>query len=779
MALTTGDALRTRDALLADPSVRGRRFCRELSDATDAWLAELFAAALAQGEGVGRADQQALALAAVGGYGRAELAPASDLDVVLLYAGRHAPALVSERLWYPVWDAKLKLGHAVRTVKEALRLAADDLETATSLLTVRHLAGDPALTAALADGARTQWQRRRKTWLGWLGRAVEERHAEHGEVAFLLEPNLKEGRGGLRDVHALAWAAEGDDVLAIGDAEALMRAYDVLLDARVELHRVTGRRGDVLALQDQDAVAARLALPDSDALMAGVSAAARTISWVSDEAWHRIRLAEGAFGRWDGRVRAVAPGISERLGEVRLDDDAEPARDPTLLLRVATAAARTRLRIERASLDRLAEETPAWPDPWPVGASDELVAVLLEGHDAIPALESLDRRDLISRVLPEWEPVRARPQRNAYHRFTVDRHLWETAANAAGLAHRVHRPDLLVLGALLHDLGKGYPGDHSLVGVELVDRIGHRMGLAPEDIEVLVALVRLHLLLPDVATRRDLSDDATITGVAEAVGTQLVLELLAALTEADSMATGPSAWGSWKAELVEELVDRVAHVLGGGELSEATWSLFPSELVTLIMAERRTAVLADGDRVTTVAPDRPGLLSRVAGVLSIHGLDVLGAQAHSDEQGMAANEFRVAPPRDGVIDWTRVASDLDRAIAGQLAIEARLAERARTYRRRRALAAGAVRTSVRIDNEASSNATVVEVRAPDRVGLLYRITKAIADLGLDIRHARVQTMGPEVVDSFYVRGTEGKVCDEYHLAELERALLHAGDPASP
>ncbi len=776
VALTTGDALRAREALLADTSVRGRRFCRELSDATDAWLAELFAAAVADAD---LSARQSLALAAVGGYGRAELAPASDLDVVLLYQGRQAPALVSERLWYPVWDAKLKLGHAVRTVKEALRLAADDLETATSLLTVRHLAGDPELTVSLADGARARWRRKSKAWLGRLGRAVEERHAEHGEVAFLLEPNLKEGRGGLRDVHALAWAAEADDVLAGGDAEALHEAYDVLLDARVELHRATGARSDVLALQDQDAVADRLRLRDADALMADVSAAARTISWISDETWHRVRVGQGAFGSWDGRERAVAPGISERLGEVRLDDEADPTRDPTLLLRVATAAARTGLRIERASLDRLAEETAPWPDPWPAGASDELVALLLEGHAAIPALESLDRRDLISRVLPEWEPVRSRPQRNAYHRFTVDRHLWEAAANAAGLAHRVHRPDLLVLGGLLHDLGKGYPGDHSVVGVDLVERIGHRMGLAPEDVEVLQTLVRLHLLLPDVATRRDLSDDATITGVADAVGSQLVLELLAALTEADSMATGPSAWGSWKAELVEELVDRVAHVLGGGELSEATWSLFPSGLVTLIMAERRTAVLADGDRVTTVAPDRPGLFSRVAGVLSIHGLDVLGAQAHSDEQGMAANEFRVAPPRDGVIDWTRVAGDLERAIAGQLAIEARLAERARTYRRRRALAAAAVRTSVRIDNDASSNATVIEVRAPDRVGLLYRITKSIADLGLDIRHARVQTLGPEVIDTFYVRYADGKVTDDDHLAELERALMHAGDPASP
>ncbi|HET9600392.1 MAG TPA: HD domain-containing protein, partial [Acidimicrobiales bacterium] len=330
----------------------------------------------------------------------------------------------------------------------------------------------------------------------------------------------------------------------------------------------------------------------------------------------------------------------------------------------------------------------------------------------------------------------------------------------------------------LHDLGKGYPGDHSVVGVELVQRIGHRMGLAHEDVDVLEALVRHHLLLPDVATRRDLTDDATITAVAAAVGSPQVLELLATLTEADSMATGPSAWGSWKAELVEELVDRVGHVLGGGELSEATWSLFPSELVTLLMGERRTTVLAQGDRVTTVAPDQPGLFSRVAGVLSIHGLDVLGAQAHSDEQGMAANEFRVGPSHNGVIDWTRVAADLEHAIAGRLAIEARLSERARTYRRRRPLSATTVRPSVRIDNEASFNATVIEVRAADRMALLYRMTKAIADLGLDIRHARVQTLGPEVVDTFYVRGADGKVTDPYHVSELERALLHAAEPGT-
>jgi [protein-PII] uridylyltransferase len=761
-----------RAQVIADSSLRGAELCVALSDATDAWLSTLFDDAMGD-----RADRAALV--AVGGYGRRDLAPCSDLDVLLVVEDRQLPASATERLWYPIWDAKLKLGHAVRTVKEALRLAGTDLDTATALLSARHLAGDPRLTAALAGGAAAQWRKRSKGWLARLDAAGAERHAEHGEVAFLLEPNLKEGRGGLRDVHVLGWAVEARPVLADGDADALRSAYDRLLTARVELHRLNGRPGDVLALQDQDEVAARLDQPDADALMTGISAAARTISWVSDEAWHRLRLAAGLVRGTGGPDRVLASGIREQRGEIHLDETADPARDPTLLLRAATAAARTRLRIDRASLDRLADETPPWPDPWPAGASDDLVALLLEGHDAIDVFESLDQRDLITRVLPEWEPVRAQPQRNAYHRFTVDRHLWEAAANAADLAGRVHRPDLLVLGALLHDLGKGYPGDHSETGVVLADRIGHRMGLPADDVAVLVALVRHHLLLPDVATRRDLSDDATITAVAEAVGTPLILELLAALTEADSLATGPSAWGSWKAELVEELVDRVAHVLGGGELSEATWSLFPSELVTQIMGEGRTAVLADGDRVTTVAPDRPGLFSRVAGVLSINGLDVLGAQAHSDEQGMAANEFRVVPPRDGLIEWAKVATDLERAIAGQLAIEARLADRARTYRRRRALAATAMTPAVRVDNDASSNATVVEVRAPDRIGLLYRVTKALADLGLDIRHARVQTLGPDVVDTFYVRSGDGKVTDDFHVAELERALLHASQPGPP
>jgi [protein-PII] uridylyltransferase len=472
--------------------------------------------------------------------------------------------------------------------------------------------------------------------------------------------------------------------------------------------------------------------------------------------------------------QSVAPGVHIINGEVHLDDNVNISQDPTLLLRVATAAARLEARIDRTSLDRLAEHSPSWPDPWPAGASDDLVALLLEGPRAIPVLESLDQRNLLVRVLPEWEPVRSKPQRNAFHRYTVDRHLWQTIANAAELSDGVPRPDLLVLGALFHDLGKGYPGDHTEVGVELFATIGPRMGLSDADQAVISSLIDNHLLLADTATRRDLSDDATITMVAEKVQSALVLDLLHPLTEADSKATGPSAWSDWKAELIKVLVGRVRHMLGGGDMHEVMWRLFPDAAVLELMGAGGISIRPEVDRITVVSPDTPGTFSKVAGVLSLSGLDVLGAEAHSDEQGMAASQFRVVPPPTG-IDWTPVVENLEKALLGRLALDSRLADRAATYRPRRATSAQAPsQPTVRFDDGASSNATFLEVRAPDAVGILYSITKAIADLGLDIRHARVLTLGNEVVDSFYVSTPGGgRITDSSYQQEISRAVLHA------
>jgi [protein-PII] uridylyltransferase len=762
---TASSLLQDRIAVVADRSRRGRDFCRALSDATD----ELLVALLRESTG---GDEQGLALVATGGYGRQELAPGSDIDVWLLHDGRADVGAVAERLWYPIWDAGLKLGHAVRTTKEALELAADDLDTGTAALSARFVAGDRAPADAFVEPAAERWRKRGVRWLDTLYERVVARHALAGEVAYLLEPDLKESQGGLRDIHALRWAEAARPVMLPGDAEALREAEDTLLEIRVELHRASGRPTDVLVLERQDELAAVLGDADADALMARLATAGRAVAWISDEVWRRETSAPRlnrpkAFRR----ERYLSEGVALREREIHVDRDGR-LDDPSLVLRAAVVAATCNAPIARESLDLLAEHAPVMPDPWPEGARDALVELLATGHAAIRVLESLDQRRLVERVLPEWAPVRTRPQRNALHRFTVDRHLMECAANASKLLATVSRPDLLLVGAWLHDLGKGYPGDHTDVGVELIARIGTRMGFTADDIALLERMVRLHLLLPDVATRRDLGDDDVIVATAEAVGSLDALQLLNALTEADGLATGPSAWGPWKAELVRELVRRVAHVLRGGEAGElrAGDDRFPDEAVRALMAQKRVAVRIDGQQLTVVAPDRPGLFSRVAGALTLKSLTVLEAEAGS-EDGMAASQFRV--DAGGIeVDWEEVVRDVRRAVDGRIALEARLATRARHGRRNAALRL--VRDpSVRVDNTGSGASTIIEVHAPDRIGVLYHITRALADMDLDIRWAKVTTLGAEVVDSFYVRTATGeKVEDGEHIRELERAILH-------
>ncbi|HYZ99654.1 MAG TPA: [protein-PII] uridylyltransferase [Acidimicrobiales bacterium] len=765
----------TRAQLAADDSIVGRALCRAWSDEVDGWLAELLDAAL---------DHRApdgVALLACGGYGRRELSFQSDIDVVLLHTGQPDIGTIADRLWYPIWDEGLKLGHSVRTVKEALALAADDLDTATSLLDVRHLAGDRALTEQLAERSLVQWRKRARRWLATMARRVRERQAQAGEVAFLLEPDLKEGRGGLRDVQALRWAQAARTILWEADGGRLDDAYEQLLGVRVELHRRTGRPGDRMLLQEQDGVADALGYDDADTLMRSVAHSARTIAWTSDDSWARIESSlAGPLGRLR-RERSLGEGLWLRDGEVHVAEDADVAGDPALALRAAAAAARHDTQLDRRTLARLGAESPSPPVPWPAPIREALVELLLAGPPAILLLEALDQQGVWERYFPEWPSVRSKPQRNAYHRFTVDRHLWEAAAQAAQLAGRVARPDLLVLAGLLHDIGKGEAGDHVANGARRVSVIAARLGLDDGDAAVLVALCRHHLLLPDVATRRDLDDPATIGVVADALGegqapgtggARGVLELLAALTEADSVATGPAAWSEWKADLVRALVARVDHVLGGGAVLEVAGT-FPDEGQRALLRASEPAVITEGDRLTVVAPDRHGLFARVAGVLALHGLDVLDAAA-TTEDGWALEVFRVQSSFGPTFSWTKVVADLERALAGQLAIRARLADRIRTYGRRRRRGHEAVEAEIRFDLDATPDATVVEVHCADALGVLYRITSALAEVDLDIVSAKVQTLGPRVVDSFYVRAAGGaKVTDRAVLAETERALLHA------
>ena len=749
-----------RDDLAGDDSLVGRSLCEAYADRADSFLRSLFASATDGRAGV--------ALVALGGYGRRELSLQSDLDVLLLHDGRADIAPIADAIWYPVWDTGVKLGHAVRSSKEALTLAGADLDSATAVLQARHLAGDEALTRSLVAKMEELWVKRAKRLLPELAARVAERHERAGEVAFLLEPDLKEGRGGLRDVQSLHWAARARELLWQGDDVALDRAYDVLLATRVELHRRTGRPGDVLALQEQDAVAAALGHRSADDLMRAVASAARTIAFRSDDTWRRVESSlRGPIGRIARRDRELATGVVLRDGEVHLGAGADLG-DPVLPLRVVAHAATEGVPVHRSALGAL-EQTPPMPEPWPAEARAALVQLLGAGRGAIPHLESLDQHGLLVRLLPEWEAVRSKPQRNAYHTFTVDRHLCEAATNAAALASRARRPDLLLIGTLLHDIGKGFPGDHTEVGMEIVDTIGRRMGFPDDDVETLVAMVEHHLLLPDVATRRDLDDPDVIDRVASELGSVARLELLHALTEADSLATGPAAWGPWKADLVDTLVRRVEHVLGGGAVDEVTVD-FPTDAQLAQLDQGVRVVDGRGDTLTVIDVDRPGLFSRVTGVLALHGLAVLHADI-ATIGGRALEVLTVESSFGPTFSWDKVLRDIDLALDGRLAIKARLSDRAATYRTARRTVDTEPKVEFHLDD--SSTATIVEVHAPDSVGVLYRITAAIAELDLDIVRARIQTLTDEVVDSFYVQsGGGGKVPEEI-LPELRRAILHA------
>ncbi|MGW1409116.1 [protein-PII] uridylyltransferase [Streptomyces sp. NPDC002403] len=770
-----------------------------LAALTDDWLTALFTAA------GGRTGVHGAALVAVGGYGRGELSPRSDLDLLLLHDGNADPAAVAalaDRVWYPVWDLGLALDHSVRTPAEARRTAGEDLKVQLGLLDARPVAGDLGLVAAMRTAILADWRNQAAKRLPALHELCRERAERQGELRFLLEPDLKEARGGLRDATALRAVAAS--WVADAPREGLAEARRVLLDARDALHLTTGRATDRLALQEQDQVATELGLLDADALLRQVYEAARTISYATDVTWRevdrvlRARSVRPRLRAMLGGGRGAAPertplaeGVVEADGEVVLARTARPERDPVLVLRAAAAAAQAELPLSRHVVRRLATAARPLPVPWPAEAREELVTLLGAGEATVPVWEALEAEGLITRLLPDWERVHCRPQRNPVHTWTVDRHLVEAAVRASALTRRVHRPDLLLVAALLHDIGKGWPGDHSAAGEVIARDMAARIGFDQHDVGVIATLVRHHLLLVETATRRDLDDPATVRSVADAVRSTTTLELLHALTEADALATGPAAWSAWRASLVADLVGRAAAVLAGRAPEEPEPAAPGAEQERLAVEALRTGgpVLAlhtrseapneDGEpepvgvELRIALPDRPGVLPAAAGVLALHRLTVRAADLRAvelpTELGESADllllSWRVAAEYGSLPQAARLRADLVRALDGSLDIRARLAEREAAYPRRRGVKAPPPRVTVAAAG--SRLATVIEVRAQDAPGLLHRIGRALENSGVRVRSAHVSTLGANAVDAFYVTDTEGKPLSE------ERALVVA------
>ncbi|MET9733958.1 [protein-PII] uridylyltransferase [Streptomyces sp. NPDC006458] len=755
-----------------------------LAELTDQWLAGLFTAGAEQLRGV--------SLIAVGGYGRGELSPRSDLDLLLLHDGgdSDAVAALADRIWYPVWDLGLALDHSVRTPAEARRTAGEDLKVQLGLLDARHLAGDLGLTASLRTAVLADWRNQAPRRLPELQELCAERAERQGELQYLLEPDLKEARGGLRDATTLRAVAAS--WLADAPREGLDEARRHLLDVRDALHLATGRATDRLSLQEQDQVAAELGLLDADTLLRQVYEAARVISYASDVTWRevsrvlrsravrpRLRAMLGG-GKPVAERSPLAEGVVEQDGEAVLARAARPERDPVLPLRAAAAAAQAGLPLSLHAVRRLAATVRPLPTPWPAEAREQLVTLLGSGRPTIEVWEALEAEGLISRILPDWERVRCRPQRNAVHVWTVDRHLIETAVRASEFTRRVSRPDLLLVGALLHDIGKGWPGDHSVAGEIIARDVASRIGFDRSDVAVLATLVRHHLLLIETATRRDLEDPSTVRAVAEAVGTQSTLELLHALTEADALATGPAAWSSWRGSLVADLVKRVSAVLAGDAADEPEASAPTAEQERLAIEAFRTggpvlalraqteppaeATVADepeplGVELLMAVPDQPGVLPAAAGVLAMHRLTVRTAELRALDlpEGVDGSvlvlSWRVAAEYGSLPQAARLRADLVRALDGSLDVPGRLAERDAAYPRRRGVIAPPPRVTVA--SAASRHATVIEVRAQDAPGLLFRIGQALEDAAVRVRSAHVSTLGANAVDAFYVTGDEG------------------------
>jgi [protein-PII] uridylyltransferase len=764
---------------------------------------------------------EAAGLVAVGGYGRQELSPGSDIDLMVLSGGGSGVAPAAEALFYELWDSGMQVGHSVRTLKEALAIAKTDLNAETAFLDARLLVGDKPLFDRFSDEALAQTRRMRPPFVERIRAATEERHRRAGDAAGDLEPNLKDGRGGLRDYQTILWLRKVNGEPARYDRERLMEAVGNIHQIRTILHDVTGRHTDALSVQWQPQVAAVLA---------------------------------GGMGRSNGEAD---PGAEDRLMRIVYDS----CRSISFALDVV---------LDPGTIEALGQLPPEllegrWTDAGLRGFLD-----LLGGPDAVAGLRALDETGALVRLLPEWEGIRCLPQRNIYHRWPVDLHLFQTVAALATFAPESggteaeapvrsrlfrrsqsrdatdrtqdvvsaggedHRPDWrdltkrvaadsagewdrLLVAALFHDIGKGTDEDHSVRGELLALEAARRMRMPAKDADEIAWLVRQHLTLTKTAVRRNIDDESLVVELAEAVGSVERLRQLYLLSVADGLATSPAAWTPWKATLVGDLFTRVYHLLDRGELVSRQASLlakarnselraalvsFPPEEVdrhltamprawllsqstrALVMQSRVMLRVAGGRaphlearlyarpdvwEVMVVAPDRPGLFSKVAGVLALHGLNVLTAQIFTRSDGVGLEVFRVSGTGER---FDRVAQDVDKALRGRISLDVRLDEKRQQYASR--IAKGARKPPfVRVDNATSDFYTVIEVHAEDRIGLLYAITRALADLELDVHLAKIATYGEDVVDAFYVRDLEGqKVADPEHVREIERTILH-------
>nr|WP_274517194.1 [protein-PII] uridylyltransferase [Oceaniovalibus guishaninsula] len=851
------------DAFAADPSA-ARQTVSAYSYLTDCIVACVFEVATTRLHPRPNPTQaEHLAVIAVGGYGRAEMAPFSDVDLLFLSPWKLTAwaESVIESMLYIFWDLHLKVGHSSRTVDDCLRLGRDDFTIRTALLEHRFLAGHAALADELQSRLRTELFA--GTGPEYVAAKLAERarrHARQGNQRYVVEPNVKEGKGGLRDLQTLFWIAkyvngvqDVADLVACGTFTAdefavFLRAESFLLAVRCHLHLVAGRAADQLTFDLQVEVAARMGYRDrggrrgvehfmQDYFRHATRVGDLTrIMLTALEADHK-KDAPDLVGK--SRRKRARPGYALVQNRLAIADEQAFLADKLNILRIFEEALRTAtllhpdaMRVIAANLGLVDDDMRRDPE-----AIRIFMDLLLKYGNPDRALRRMNELGVLAAFLPEFEPIVAMMQFNMYHHYTVDEHTLQCLnylamiergemADDLPLATRImaQRPNRRVLhvALLLHDIGKGRDEDHAVLGARIARKVAPRLGLGRTDCETVEWLVRYHLLMSDMAQKRDLSDPRTVRDFAKAVRTRKRLDLLTVLTVCDINGVGPGTWNNWKAQLLQTLYEETAFALENGLealnretrgnegrrlLREALSDWDPKDLKTetarhyppywqglglqshLAFArmlkdirndEIRIDVTADIDRDATricfALSDHPGIFSRLAGALALVGANVVDARTYTSKDGYATAVFWVQDGDGHPYDphkLPRLRGTIGKILRGEVIAREGLDTRDKIKKRERDFR---VPTSIAFDNEGSEIYTIVEVDTRDRPGLLYDLTRTLAIAHISISSAVIATYGAQVVDTFYVKDMFGlKIYSDAKQAALERKLREAID----
>ena len=842
----------------------GARVVQSITAMTDALVTRLFTA-ISDDLRISKAGD--LVLVAIGGYGRGELNPYSDLDLMFLYSGKDSKRVeeVASRLLYFLWDLRLDVGYSVRTLPDCLEMANSDATVKTALLDARFLIGSEPLFRELKKLMVAQvLAKRSDSFIAEKLLELKTRRGKYGSSVYILEPNIKEGEGCLRDLHTAMWVAKikykVDEprelvikgVLSEDELELYLSSLSYLWRIRNELHYLAGRKNDQLTFEAQSSIARFFGYEDRGSTLAvehfmqDFYLHANRVEHFSSQMITKCSQREEGARKILGYFtrRPVGEGFYVMKGELVVPDESVIVKDPIRLMRIFEYAQKQGVAIGLVTKGLIRENLDLVNDKFRRSkeANASFFSILQSEKGVAQTLQQMHHLGFLNRFLPEFERIYCKVQHDVYHIYTVDTHtlfavdeiarLWrgehrDTLPLLTELAMEVDKRWLLLLAVLLHDVGKGSGGGHAEIGADLSRTIARRMGLSKEDGDRLQFLVRNHLLLAHIAQRRDLHDERMIIQFARQMERSENLKMLYLLTYADIKAVGPEVWTDWKGLLLQELYEKAFQVLERGDFKlEASGDrvrrvkravfdllcddyqakLIEDELQSLstrhllsyatevIAGHVRTLLsLTDNQLVLKVSHetdrgytnctvctyDVPGLFSMITGVMAANGMNILGAQIHTNTNEKVLDILQINSPQGFVITddgrWARLEADLRQVLSGDLRVGALVAKRHRpsilTDK-----AKPTVPARVEIDNEVSSDYTVIDIYAHDQVGLLYGITSTLTRLGLYIGVSKISTKVDQVADVFYVKDIFGqKLTDPAKLEEIRRELHAAID----